>query len=146
MEDCFSHAQRPMPCQHKQFLLKVTHQLSRGFESGQPREVMLRAEETWISRIVPKYHRSDTASQGRLLKEDKTISDYLPDEDEYPELADFLRSGGLLEIVESREMGSFARLYMERDTINVVTMKYKDLAAVLREMNTKAREYIEKNW
>ena len=63
-----------------------------------------------------------------------------------PELADFLRSGGLLEIGESREMGSFARLHMERNTINVVTMKYKDLAAVLREMNTKAREYIEENW
>ena len=88
----------------------------------------------------------DTADFSRLSREDKTISDYLPDEVDYPELADFLRSGGLLEIGESREMGSFARLYMERDVINVVKMKYKDLAAVLRQMNTKAKEYIERNW
>ena len=82
----------------------------------------------------------------QLRSEYTSINDYLPDENEYCDLADFLRSGGLLEIGERHEMRSFARLKIERTTINVVTMKYKDLAAVLREMDIKAREYIEKNW
>ena len=77
---------------------------------------------------------------------DVVINEILANENEYPHLADFLRSGGLLEIGESYEMGSFARLRIQRTTLNVVKMKYPDFASVLREMNTKFRQYIEENW
>jgi hypothetical protein len=81
-----------------------------------------------------------------LLKEAQPISNYLPDESEYYDLAVFLRAGGLLEIGKCLEFGSFARLRIERTTIDVATMKYKDLADVLRQMNAKARQYAEENW
>lgn len=64
------------------------------------------------------------------------MSENLPNETEYRHLADFLRSGGRLEIGESREEGSFARLYTERTVLNVVNMKYDDLADVLRVMES----------
>jgi hypothetical protein len=74
------------------------------------------------------------------------VSNLLPSETHYPSLADFLRHGGKMEIGECRELGSFARLYMERDTFNVVKTNYRDLAEVLHEMDSKAKGYIEANW
>ena len=74
------------------------------------------------------------------------MSPYLPNETQYPSLAEFLRHGGKMEIGECRELGSFARLYMERDTFNVAKTNYRDLAEVLREMDSKAKGYIEANW
>ena len=71
---------------------------------------------------------------------------YLPNETQHPSLAEFLRHGGKMEIAEHRELGSFARLHMERDTFNVVKTNYRDLAEVLHEMDSKAKGYIEANW
>ena len=81
-----------------------------------------------------------------MLTEAQPISDYLPDESDYPHLAEFLRAGGLLEIGECVEWGSFARFRIDRTTIDVATMKYRDFADVLRKMNAKARQYAEENW
>ena len=89
---------------------------------------------------------SNAIKSPTTVKEPRVIIDLLPDENEYPDLADFLRSGGILEIGEHRELESFARLQIERTTLNAVTMKYKDLADVLRVMVAKAKEYIEENW
>ena len=74
------------------------------------------------------------------------MSENLPNETEYRHLAEFLCSGGRLEIGASWEMGSFARLYVERTVLNVVKMEYDDLAEVLRVMENQARQYIEENW
>lgn len=74
------------------------------------------------------------------------MSKLLTRETQYASLADFLRHGGKMEIGECRELGSFARLYMERTTLNVVKMNYRDLADVLHEMDSKAKDYIEANW
>ena len=73
------------------------------------------------------------------------MSTYLPNETQYPSLAEFLRYGGKMEIGECRQLGSFARLYMERETFNVVKTNYRDLAEVLHEMDSKAKGYIEAN-
>ncbi len=73
------------------------------------------------------------------------MSKNLPKESEYCHLADFLRSGGRLEIGENREFGSFARLFVERTILDVAKMEYTDLAEVLREMDSQAKGYIERN-
>ena len=69
------------------------------------------------------------------------MSEVLPDEREYPSLAAFLRAGGVIEIGENHVFGSFARLRVLNTTINVVKMDYRDLAEVLREMDSKAKGY-----
>ena len=51
---------------------------------------------------------------------------YLPDEKTYLHLAEFLRAGGILEIGENRELGSFARLRIRNTTLKVVKMTYLD--------------------
>jgi len=68
--------------------------------------------------------------------------DQLPDEAAYTHLAEFLRSGGTLEIGENFSLG-FARLRMGNMTI-VVDTAYRDLAAILKEMDSKARNYFER--
>ena len=73
------------------------------------------------------------------------MSKNLPKENKYRHLADFLRSGGRLEVDENREFGSFARLYIGRTILDVVKMEYTDLAEVLREMDSQAKEYIARN-
>ena len=73
------------------------------------------------------------------------MSEILSNENEYPHLADFLRSGGRLEIGESYEFGSFARLHIKRNTLDVVKMTYNHLTEVLQEMEAQAKKYIERN-
>jgi hypothetical protein len=60
----------------------------------------------------------------------------------YPHLATFLRSGETLEVGEDSSVGAFARICKGNKTI-VVDATYRDLAAVLKEMNSKARGYLE---
>ena len=67
---------------------------------------------------------------------------YLPDEKMYLHLAEFLRAGGILEIGENRELGSFARLRIRNTTLNVVKAMYTDFADVLSEMDSQARRYL----
>ena len=69
---------------------------------------------------------------------------YLPDEQSYPHLAEFLRSGGTLEIGEDVTLASFARLHVKDLTLNVVTMKYPNFSAILKEMESQARQYFER--
>ena len=68
---------------------------------------------------------------------------HLPDEQTYLHLAEFLRAGGVLEVGENRELGSFARLRIGKTTLNVMKMTYTDFAKVLQEMESQARRYLE---
>ena len=70
---------------------------------------------------------------------------YLPDEKTYMHLAEFLRAGGILEVGESRELGSFARIRVRKTTVNVMKMTYLDFANVLHEMDSLARRYLEEH-
>ena len=69
---------------------------------------------------------------------------YLPDEQTYLHLAEFLRAGGVLEVGENCELCSFARLRMRNTTVNVMKMTYLDFANVLKEMDFQARQYLER--
>lgn len=66
--------------------------------------------------------------------------DQLADETAYPHLAKVLRSGGTLEVGENYSLGAFARLRFRNRTV-VVDAEYRDLAAVLKEMDAKARDH-----
>jgi hypothetical protein len=68
---------------------------------------------------------------------------YLPDEKTHLHLAEFLRAGGIVEVGESRELGSFARLRIRNTTLNVMKMTYTDFGNVLKEMDSQARRYLE---
>jgi hypothetical protein len=68
--------------------------------------------------------------------------DQLPDEATYTHLAAFLRAGGTLEIGEEVRTGAFARL-RRGDTTTLVHAAYRDLAAVLKEMDSLARNRCE---
>ena len=68
--------------------------------------------------------------------------DQLQDESSYPHLATFLRSGGTLEVGENFSLGAFARIRKGNKTI-VVDATYRAFAAILREMDSKARRYME---
>ena len=59
----------------------------------------------------------------------------------YPHLAAFLRSGGTLEVGEDFSLGGFARIRKGNKTI-VVDAAYRDFAAILKEMDSKARDYL----
>ena len=72
------------------------------------------------------------------------MSENLPNESTYRHLADLLRSGGRLEIGESLEFGSLARLRIGRTTLDVAKMNYSHLAEVLQEMENQARQYAER--
>ena len=69
--------------------------------------------------------------------------DQLPDEVTYPHLAKFLRSGGTLEVGEDFSLGAFGRVRKGNKTM-VVDATYRDLAAVLKEMDSQARKYLER--
>jgi hypothetical protein len=60
----------------------------------------------------------------------------------YPHLATFLRSGGTLEVGENFSLGAFARIRKGNKTV-VVDAAYRDFAAILKEMNSLARDYLE---
>ena len=69
--------------------------------------------------------------------------DQLPDEVTYPQLAQFLCSGGTLEVGENFSLGAFARV-RKGNKIVVVDTAYRDLAAVLKEMDLQARNSLER--
>ena len=66
--------------------------------------------------------------------------DQLLDEADHPQLVSFLRSGGTLEVGEDFTTGAFARL-RKGNKIVVVSATYRDFAAILREMNSQARNH-----
>ena len=68
--------------------------------------------------------------------------DQLQDESSYPHLATFLRSGGTLEVGENFSLGAFARIRKGNKTI-VVDATYRDFAAILKEMDSKAKQHME---
>jgi hypothetical protein len=72
----------------------------------------------------------------------KRAKDQLHDESSYPNLAAFLRNGGTLEIGEDFSLGAFARLRKGNRTI-VVDAAYRDFSAILKEMDSKAKNYLE---
>lgn len=73
----------------------------------------------------------------------KQAKDQLPEEATYTHLAGFLRSGGTLEVGEDYSLGAFARVRKGNKTI-VVDAAYRDLAAVLKEMDSQTRNYFER--
>jgi hypothetical protein len=72
----------------------------------------------------------------------KRAKDQLLDEATYPTLAKFLRSGGTLEIGEDFVIGAFARIRQGSRTI-VVDAAYQDLVAVLKGMDSAAKNHFE---
>lgn len=72
----------------------------------------------------------------------KRAHEQLHEEQAYSHLASFLRSGGTLEIGENFSLGAFARIRKGNKTI-VVDAAYRDFAAILKEMDSKARDYLE---
>ena len=68
--------------------------------------------------------------------------DQLGDETAYPNLAKFLRSGGTLEVGENLSHAAFARL-RKGNRMVVVDSAYRDLAAILKEMNSAAKNHFE---
>ena len=68
--------------------------------------------------------------------------DQLQDESNHPHLASFLRSGGTLEVGEDFSIGALERLRKGNKTF-AVAAKYRDLAAILKEMDSQARRYME---
>jgi hypothetical protein len=64
--------------------------------------------------------------------------DQLREEANHQHLVAFLRSGGTLEVGEDLSNGAFARLRKGNRTAAVVTV-YRDLAAILKEMDSLAR-------
>ena len=72
----------------------------------------------------------------------KRAKDQLQDESSYPNLAAFLRNGRTLEVGEDFSLGAFARLRKGNRTI-VVDAAYRDFSAILKEMDSKAKNYLE---
>lgn len=73
----------------------------------------------------------------------KRASDQLLEEATYPNLADFLRSGGTLEVGEDLSVGTFARIRKGNQTVTV-DAAYRDFAAVLKEMEAKAKDFLNR--
>ena len=72
----------------------------------------------------------------------KKAHEQLLEEVTYPHLATFLRSGGTLEVGENFSLGAFARIHKGNKTV-VVDAAYRDFAAILKEMDSLARGYLE---
>jgi hypothetical protein len=72
----------------------------------------------------------------------KRAHEQLLEEAAYPHLASFLSAGGTLEVGEDLSLGAFARIRKGNKTI-VVDSAYRDFAAILKEMDSKARDYLE---
>ena len=72
----------------------------------------------------------------------KRAHEQLLEEVTYPHLATFLRSGGTLEVGEDFSLGAFARIRKHNKTI-LVDAAYRDFAAILKEMDSKAKDYLE---
>lgn len=69
--------------------------------------------------------------------------DQLPHETTYPHLAQFLRSGGTMDVGEDFSTGGFVRL-RKGNTINIVSSAFEDLTAALKELNSMARNRLER--
>lgn len=72
----------------------------------------------------------------------KRAHEQLHEEQTYSHLAAFLRAGGTLEVGEDFSLGAFARIRKGNKTV-LVDAAYRDFAAILKEMNSKARDYLE---
>lgn len=72
----------------------------------------------------------------------KRAYDQLHEEATYPHLAAFLRSGGTLEVGEDFSLGAFARIRKGNKTV-IVDAVYRDLTAILKEINSTARRYLD---
>jgi len=72
----------------------------------------------------------------------KRAHEQLLEEVTYPHLATFLRSGGTLEVGENFSLGAFARIRKGNKTV-LVDAAYRDFAAILKEMDSLARGYLE---
>jgi len=68
--------------------------------------------------------------------------DQLPEEQTFPHLAEFLRAGGKLEVGENFLHGAFASIQKHNKTVVVNTL-YRDFDALLKEMDSKARQYMD---
>ena len=71
----------------------------------------------------------------------KRACDQLLEETTYPNLAALLRSGGKLEVGEDLSVGTFAQIRKGNQTVAVHTA-YRDFAAVLNEMEAKAKAFL----
>jgi len=69
-------------------------------------------------------------------------AEQLEDEATYTHLSAFLRSGGTLEVGEDLFTEAFARLRKGNKTFSV-SCRYRDLAAVWKEMDSQAKRYLE---
>lgn len=69
-----------------------------------------------------------------------TNKDQLAEETTYPHLAEFLRSGGTMEVGKDPSTGTFAKITKHSRTIAIHCV-YRDFEAVLKEMNSAAREH-----
>lgn len=65
-------------------------------------------------------------------------SDHLLEETTYPNLAALLQSGGKLDVGQDLRLRTFARIHKGHQIISTDTT-YRDLAAVLKEMEAKAK-------
>ena len=70
----------------------------------------------------------------------KRARDQLGEEVTFPHLATFLQSGGTLEVGEDFSVGAFARIRKGSRTV-VVDATYRDFTAILKEMDSKARDW-----
>lgn len=73
----------------------------------------------------------------------KWAKDQLPDEASYPHLATFLRSGGTLVVGEDVSLRTFVKIRKGNKTV-VVDALYRDFATILKEMDSKAKEFLER--
>ena len=73
------------------------------------------------------------------------MGEKLPNETKYCHLAEFLRSGGRLEIGENLELGAFATLFFRNTSRSVAKMEYSDFAEVLQAMDEQAKNYTSGN-
>jgi len=78
----------------------------------------------------------------RTARRMKSANEQLLEEVTYPHLASFLRSGGTLEVGEDFSLGGFARIRKGNKTI-VVDSAYQDFAAILKQMDSTAKNHLE---
>ncbi|MHB8974397.1 MAG: hypothetical protein ACYC3X_31650 [Pirellulaceae bacterium] len=71
----------------------------------------------------------------------KRAREQLLEETTYPHLGTLLRSGGTLEVGENLSLRAFVRI-RKGNKIVIVDAAYQDFAAILKEMDAKARSYL----